>query len=100
MIFTISRPKVSWIRKSKAELEQEPLRSNWYLSVPAVLIGLFLFGPLAFPLLWKSPAFTKIWKIFLTAVFTALTIWLLWGTGKIVEYVLQEFQKLQATLPT
>jgi hypothetical protein len=79
-------------------LEPAPEKRRWYLSVPSVLTALVLLGPLAFPLLWKSPAFTKFWKIFLTAAFAAATVSMLWGTGKIVEYALGELRRLQSTL--
>ncbi len=47
---------------------------RWFLSVQAVMLGLFLVGPLALPLLWFSPKFkpfTKIWM-------TVLTLFLAW----------------------
>jgi hypothetical protein len=65
------------------------------LSALAVWGALLLLGPFAFPLLWKSPAFNRFWKIALTVVFTALTVYLLWGTGEIIKYVLKEAKQLQ-----
>jgi len=55
-----------------------PSPPSWYYRPWAVLVLLFLvLGPLGLPLLWKSPSFTRGWKIFLTvamAVYTALLV--------------------------
>jgi hypothetical protein len=55
-----------------------------------VLLMLFAaLGPLAFPLLWRSPQFSTAWKILLTIAVTLLTaaiVWLLWiQVGILVE---------------
>ena len=43
------------------------MSSSWYYSKPFIYLVLTLFGPLGFPLLWKSPQFSKrekwIWTI-------------------------------------
>jgi len=50
----------------------------WYHRPWAVLVLLFLvLGPLGLPLLWRSPRFSRGWKIVLTVVmivYTALLI--------------------------
>lgn len=50
--------------------------SPWYYRPWAVVALLFLvLGPLGLPLLWRSPSFTRGWKIALTVamvVYTAL----------------------------
>jgi hypothetical protein len=50
----------------------------WYHRPWAVVVLLFLvLGPLGLPLLWRSPSFTRGWKIVLTVamvVYTALLI--------------------------
>ncbi|MFA6548532.1 MAG: hypothetical protein WCT39_01190 [Candidatus Margulisiibacteriota bacterium] len=52
-----------------------PEQEKWYYSVPGVLVLLFLIlGPLALPLLFKSPKFNLLSKIVLTAIVLAGTI--------------------------
>lgn len=50
--------------------------TSWYYRPWAVLVLLFLvLGPVGLPLLWRSPSFTRGWKIVLTVamvVYTAL----------------------------
>lgn len=50
--------------------------TSWYYRPWAVVVLLFLvLGPLGLPLLWKSPSFSRSWKIVLTVamvVYTAL----------------------------
>ncbi len=77
--------------------EPLPAKSPWYLGVPSVIAALLLLGPLAFPLLWKSPKFNSFWKIFLTVAIIAMTLYMIAGTAKMVEYVMQEFRKVQQT---
>lgn len=51
-----------------------------------VLVALFAgLGPLALPLLWRSPEFSWPWKIVWTVavlVLTVVAIWLLWVVGR------------------
>lgn len=72
--------------------------SKWYYGVPAVLLGLILLGPFAFPILWKSPRFNMAWKIILTAAVTLLTVYMIAGTVKIAEYTVREIQRLQQAM--
>ena len=48
----------------------------------AVLVLLFAaLGPLAFPVLWRSPKFSRAWKVVLTivvSIITCVVVWLLW----------------------
>jgi ascorbate-specific PTS system EIIC-type component UlaA len=50
----------------------------WYYRPWPVLLLLFLvLGPLGLPLLWRSPRFTRTWKIVLTGlvlVYTAMLV--------------------------
>jgi hypothetical protein len=50
--------------------------TSWYYRPWAVVVLLFVvLGPLGLPLLWRSPSFTRGWKIALTVamvVYTAL----------------------------
>lgn len=63
--------------------------SKWYYGILPVLIALFfVLGPLAFPLLWKSPNFSRLWKILLTVFVIAATIYMIWGSWEIVKIIL------------
>lgn len=60
------------------ESPSERSQSKWYYSLWTVLFLLFFaLGPLAIPLLWKSPHFPRWAKISLTIAVVALTVWLL-----------------------
>ena len=62
----------------------------WYYQRVSVIAGLVLFGPAAFPLLWKSPLFTHRAKVWLTVIFTLLTI--------VMVYMTWESLKLMVSL--
>ena len=62
-------------------MEPEPQKPKWYYGIATVLAALFVvLGPLAFPLLWKSPRFNLFWKIFLTVFVSGLTVALVAGS--------------------
>lgn len=55
---------------------------RWYHSVWFVLAMLFLvLGPLALPLLWGSPRFSRDAKIGLTIAVALYTLWLIAALG-------------------
>jgi hypothetical protein len=82
-----------------AVAEQDAKKKKWFYSVPFVLLMLFaVAGPLAFPLLWRSPKFGLASKIVLTIAVTILTIFLLWLTYKIILIFLSRYRGLMNTM--
>jgi hypothetical protein len=52
--------------------------TTWYYRPWAVVLLLFLvLGPLGLPLLWRSPSFTRGWKIVLTVAMGVYTLLLI-----------------------
>lgn len=74
----------------------ETPKTRWFYQPLTVIAGLFLLGPFAFPLLWKSPSFSRPWKIFWTLAISIMTVYMIWGTWKIVEIILKEFGQFAA----
>ena len=70
------------------------LPKKWYHGITVVLLALVLLGPLAYPLLWKSPRFSRTWKILLTLIVTLATLYLLWASWELVVWILREFKSL------
>ncbi len=63
----------------------------WYYHPLAVLAMLFLVvGPLALPLLWKSPRFSLALKIILSVVNVAYFALIAWGSERIYFYLIQQ----------
>ena len=72
-----------------------PPQGRWYHNVWFVVLMLFVvMGPLAFPLLWKSPRFPLAAKIALTAAVSALTVWILGASVDIVTKMINELQAI------
>ena len=72
-----------------------PPQEHWYHSVWFVVLMLFVvMGPLAFPLLSKSPWFSLVAKIALTAAVSALTVWILGASVDIVVKMINELQAI------
>ena len=69
---------------------------KWYLRPIAVIVLLFfVLGPLALPLLYKSPQFTRTWKVFLTFAVIAYTVYLIIVSVRIFSEAYKMLESLQ-----
>ena len=60
--------------------------SRWFYSVWSVLLALFVvLGPFGLPLLWRSPRFSRVAKVLLTALTAVYTLVLLRETLQAVR---------------
>ncbi len=71
------------------------LNMTWYYKRWSVIGALILLGPFAFPLLWKSPELNLAWKIALTVILPAATIYMIAGTWKIFELLIREIRQMK-----
>ena len=78
------------------EPNKPPLRVPWYYGIIPIVIAIFLLGPFAFPLLWKSPRFSRSWKIIITLIVMAATVYLIIGTWQLIGFFMQEIKRLQS----
>ena len=72
--------------------EKKENPQKWYYGRGAVIFGLFLLGPLGFPLLWKSPRFNLFWKIALTVIFSAATYYAFVGTWQAISILIGQIK--------
>lgn len=76
-----------------------PARSKWYHSLWFILFMIFfVLGPLALPLVWKSPRCSRGLKIVLTVVTIGYTVWLVDLTLRMARAIMQEISQFNATL--
>ena len=74
----------------------QPQSSRWYHSIWFVLVMLFfVLGPLALPLLWKSPRFPRWAKWALTVASLLFLAWLTLVSIEIVRAILRQYDALQ-----
>jgi len=65
--------------------------TTWYYRPWAVVLLLFLvLGPLGLPLLWRSPCFTRAWKIVLTVAMGVYTLLLIDSMVVAVRLVMEQ----------
>jgi len=65
---------------------------KWYLRPAAVIPLLFLvLGPFGLPLLYKSPAFTRKWKMILTSLMIIYTVYLVIATVEILRDIYRSY---------
>ncbi len=68
---------------------QPQSRIPWYYKPWIVIALLFLvLGPFGLPLVFKNPYFGRRAKVFLTVATLAYTAYLIWGTIKIIQAIL------------
>ena len=67
----------------------------WYFESRFVFLMLFIFGPLALPLVWLSPKFSISWKIGVTILTIALTVLLVKVSGEMLEFLNQHLKEIQ-----
>ena len=44
-----------------------------------VLLLFAVLGPLALPMLWRSPQFPRFWKVVLTVLVAVVTVFIVWA---------------------
>lgn len=78
--------------------KQDPVKKivPWYLDTRFVMIMLFIFGPLALPLVWWSPKFSLNWKIGTTVLAVVLTILLGKTTEALFQMLNERLKDIQA----
>ena len=70
-------------------------QSRWYHSMWFVLVMLFcVLGPLALPLLWKSPRFPRWSKWCLTILCIGSLVWITLKVIEIARAVASQYQQL------
>jgi hypothetical protein len=70
-------------------------RLRWTESPWIILPVMFIVvGPLALPMLWRSRAFTKPWKLVVTVLCLGYTAILLWYCGVVVREVVRSLGQL------
>jgi hypothetical protein len=68
-----------------------PSPATWYYRPWAVVVLLFfVLGPVGLPLLWKSPSFTRGWKIVLTVATVVFTLLLLESVFAAVRMAMEQ----------
>ena len=71
---------------------------KWYFRPISITIAILCMGPLALPLVWKSPALKGWVKVFLTLLIALLTAWTLVASVQLYNLLLKHLQELQAVL--
>ncbi len=79
--------------------KEENEKVKWYLRPLGVLVLLFVvLGPLALPLLYKSPKFNKTLKIILTIAVIIYTSYLIFVSVELGIEVYRRIEELQNTI--
>jgi hypothetical protein len=72
---------------------------KWYLRpISVALLLFFVLGPFGLPLLYKSPAFSKTWKIILSTVVIIYTSYLIFASLEIARQLYSRMGELQEML--
>ena len=71
---------------------------KWYNKPGTIILGFFIIGPLALPLVWINPGLNKRNKILITVVIIALTIWLTRSTVQLYKILSEHYGELDKAL--
>ena len=67
----------------------------WYLDNRFVFVMLFVFGPLALPLVWLSPKFSVTWKIVTTVLAVVITALLMKTSMEMFQFLNQRLKDIR-----
>lgn len=80
----------------RAQPDRSGRPAKWSEGRWMVLAALFLLlGPLALPMLWRSPRFPTVWKIMLTVLVAAITVLIVWTLWYVVHQALEPLRNLK-----
>ena len=68
--------------------------TKWYQSTSIVVIGLLTVGPLALPLVWMQPNYSKLVKVLLTIGTIAISIWAVLLTKDLYFKLMEQMKSL------
>ena len=71
---------------------------KWYYKPVPVVIAILCIGPFALPLLWFSPSFKRIYKIIISIVIIAISVWFVKVSADLYGILLEEFQEIEKIL--
>ena len=71
-------------------------QEKWYFKKSSLVALLLLLGPLALPLIWLNPRFSRTIKVITTIAVVILTYYLAIAFKKSLEFFNQSLQLLQA----
>lgn len=76
----------------------DPSPAPWYLTRGGVWLGILVAGPLALPLVWMSPRFSRTAKWLLTIGLVAATYLMAQAAAALVERVQSRMDEIRSLL--
>ena len=71
-----------------------PPKTKWYFANSVVVIALLSGGPLALPLVWLHPNYSKWVKVIVTIITVAITIWAYHVTKDLYQDLMKQMKSL------
>ena len=76
------------------EFLQERPKEKWYFKTYWLVMGLLCVGPLALPLLWINPRFSRTKKIVISVIIVAVSYYLTMGTIEAIKNIKSYYQQI------
>jgi len=77
-------------------LERQPVRKvEWYFKTGNIIVSFLFVGPLALPLVWFHPRYTKVTKIVITVIVCVITAFFVWLLIKYVPAIFDYYRQLE-----
>ncbi|HBG27153.1 MAG: hypothetical protein A2Y10_18550 [Planctomycetes bacterium GWF2_41_51] len=74
--------------------ERNKPKGKWYFSNYWVIIALLCAGPLALPLIWFNPNYTKITKWVATIIIIIATVFIIVLSVKLIAILIEQFKNI------
>ncbi len=71
-------------------------KEKWFFKTWTLVVSILVVGPLALPLLWANPSYSRSSKIFWTVLVIGLTIVLTVFTWKLLHYLIQQLSQMSS----
>lgn len=71
---------------------------RWYFRPWAIIAAIFVAGPFAAPLVWKSPAIKKPIKLLVLLGLGIMTIYLIFATVQLADLIRKHFEVFEKAL--
>lgn len=71
-------------------------KGKWYHSNGSVILSFLCVGPLALPLVWANPRYSRTAKVLITVGMLAVTYWLTVICVQSVQRIMDQYKQLSA----
>ncbi|MFA5554183.1 MAG: zinc ribbon domain-containing protein [Phycisphaerae bacterium] len=74
--------------------DKPQVKTKWYFSTSALILGFLCAGPFVLPLVWLNPKFSAAVKVIISAAMIAVTVVLSYAVAQMYNNLMEQVQAL------